>query len=435
MFAGINALPAAHYADLSLDHPGDVRVVRYWSPDLSRESDLSFPKTVARLRELFLESVDLHLRSDVQIGTLLSGGTDSSSIVMVMRWLQGPSLNMHTFSYIGGQGAISEEPWIDIVNQAAGAHVHKVHLEPAEWVQDATALMRTQAEPFGSIAIYAQNRLLRCAAEAGIKVVLSGQGADELLGGYRSTWVLRVASLLGRGNVIEATRFLRRLARSRGPFDPSIRRIILLAVARLLPPGARTALRRGLGKGRRAWIAPEWCRRHDIGWEHAGSTGNGTTRRFPRELWNSVETLSLPALLRYEDRNGMAYSVESRLPFLTPPLAEFVMSLPEEYLVGPDGSTKRVFKEAMRGIVPDAILNRRDRVGFAVAMDTWVPAIPGFGDLLEYAAELPPLRRAAVLPHLAELRAGRTPTLRASFLLWRLAGFAAWAQRFGVALE
>lgn len=434
MLAGVQSLPAAHYVDIALDRPAARTPVSYWAPDLTREADLSFPDAASRLRDLFIRSITLHMRSDVRIGTLLSGGTDSSSIVMAMRRIGGPALDIHTFSYIGGQGAISEERWIDIVNAEARAQVEKVHLQPEEWVTDADDLLTAQAEPFGSIAIYAQNRLLRRAAETGVKVVLSGQGADELLGGYRSTWALRLASLIERGHWAGAVGFVRRLKHVRGPYDPSIRRIAMLAVSHLMPIATRGAARVALGRGRRPWIAPAWCTRHGIGIARAGSRGRHG-RRLARELWSSVETLGLPALLRYEDRNGMAYSVESRLPFLTPELAEFVLTLPEEYVVGPDGSTKHVFKEAMRGIVPDAILDRKDKVGFAVPMDTWVPAIPGFRGLLEFAASLPPVRRSALEPHLAGLRAGRRPGLRDSFLLWRLAGFASWARRFNVALD
>jgi asparagine synthase (glutamine-hydrolysing) len=310
-----------------------------------------------------------------------------------------------------------------------------VHLTPDEWSGDAARLVETQNEPFGSIAIYAQNRVFREVGAAGIKVVLDGQGADELLAGYRSAWVIRLASLIERGRWMEALRFLRQLARARAPNDPSPRRLALLALARAIPRPLAAAARRLLGRYEHPWIDATWCRRNGIVPMRSDSGSASGDGRLRWELWRAVTALSLPALLRYEDRNAMAYSVESRLPFLTPALAEFVLALPPEYLVGLDGTSKRVFREAMRGIVPDAILDRRDKIGFAVPVRTWLPAIPDVRDLLDEVLALPPINRAAIAASVGALREGKQPSERGSFLLWRLVGLAAWARRFGVAID
>ena len=435
MFADVQSLPAAHYAQIDLAHADRVVPVRYWALDPERTVDLSFADAAARLRDVFLESISLHLRSDVQVGALLSGGIDSSAIVMAMRHVAGPKLDLHTFSYIGGQGAISEERWIDIVNSGAGAIPHKVHLTPDEWSGDSARLVETQNEPFGSIAIYAQNRVFREVGAAGIKVVLDGQGADELLAGYRGAWVIRLASLIERGRWMEALKFLMRLARARQPNDPPPRRLALLALARAVPRPIAATARRLLRRNERPWIDATWCRRHGITLMSSDSGPASGDGRLRHELWRAVTVLSLPALLRYEDRNAMAYSVESRLPFLTPALAEFALALPPEYLVGPDGTSKRVFREAMRGIVPDAILDRRDKIGFAVPVRTWLPAIPDVQELLDDVMALPPINRAAIAASVAALREGKTPSERESFQLWRLVGLAAWARRFGVEID
>ena len=434
MFKGVDAVPAAHYVTLDLAKPDMVDPKRYWSLDPARTEDISFAAATARLRELFLESIALHLRSDVPVGALLSGGIDSSAIVMAMRYVAGPKLVLHTFSYIGEQGALSEEPWIDIVNAAAAAISHKVHLAPEEWSVDAMRLVETQNEPFGSIAIYAQNRVFRCVGEAGIKVVLDGQGADELLAGYRGQWITRLAMMIEQGRWREAVHFLRQLARGRQPHDPPPSRIALRAVARTLPPGIFEVARRLLRRRPRPWIDRAWYRR-DVVDEPVGDGRSSKGNRLRWELWRAVTALSLPALLRYEDRNSMAYSVESRLPFLTPALAEFLLALPPEYVIGSDGTSKRVFRAAMRGIVPDPILDRRDKIGFAVPLRTWLPAIPDVVDLLALATRLPPINAAAIAPHLARLRAGHVVSERTTFLLWRLVGMAAWARRFSVALD
>lgn len=434
MFAGVQALPAAHYTDIDLTRPDTVVPVRYWTLDPGHRQDISFEAATRRLRELFLESIALHLRSDVQVGALLSGGTDSSSVVMAMRHVAGRSLELHTFSYIAGQGAISEEPWIDIVNGAAGAIPHKVHLTPEEWSRDAARLVETQNEPFGSIAIYAQNRVFRRVAETGIKVVLGGQGSDELLAGYRGGWVLRLATLIEGWRWGQAFQFLRQVARVRQPTDPTPARVAFMALRRVLPEPMVHAAQH-LRPSQRPWINREWCRARHIVLDAAKPGRASGEGRLRSELFRAVTTLSLPSLLRYEDRNAMAHSVESRLPFLTPELARFVLSLPPDYLVGADGTGKRVFRAAMRGIVPDAILDRRDKIGFAVPVRSWLPAIPDVLELLEDVMALPPINRAAIAPSVAALREGKTPSERESFLLWRLVGLAAWARRFGVVFD
>ena len=434
MFAGVLALPAAHYAEIDLTRPDSVVPVRYWSLDPGEILEISFEAAAKRLRELFLESITLHLRSDVQVGALLSGGTDSSSVVMAMREVGGANLELHTFSYIAGQGAISEEPWIDIVNAAAGAIPHKVHLTPEEWSGDATRLVETQNEPFGSIAIYAQNRVFRRVAETGIKVVLGGQGSDELLAGYRGGWVIRLATLIEGWRWGTALRFLRQLSRVRQPSDPTPARVALMALRRVLPEPIVDAAQH-LRPSQRPWINREWCRAHHLVLDAAKPGRASGERRLRSELMRAVTTLSLPALVRYEDRNAMTHSVESRLPYLTPELARFVLSLPPDYLVGPDGTGKRVFRAAMRGIVPDAILDRRDKIGFAVPNQTWLSVIPGVIELLEAVALAPPINRAAIEPAIADLRTGKTPSVRDSFLLWRLVGLVAWARRFNVTFD
>jgi len=410
-------------------------------PDLDRERAISREAAAAQLRDLFLESVALHMRSDVSIGTMLSGGLDSSSIVMAMRHLGGRHLDLHTFSYIGGAGTVSEERWIDVVNSASGAMSSKIHLDPGAWVREFDQLIESQDEPFGTIAIYAQNRLFRRASEAGVKVVLDGQGADELLGGYRYLWAARMAEHLSRGQIGRAARFLRQTRASRQPWDPSALHTTLWGLAMALPPGLGTAAVKASGRGQRPWIDRAWCRANGIGTRNLWWVGVGR-EGIRRTLWHSINEKSLPTLLRYEDRNSMAYSVEGRLPFLTTKLAEFILSLPTEYLVDASGTSKAVFRTAMRGLVPDAVLDRRDKVGFAVPIQAWIPLVPNLPDLLEEAGRIPAVDERVVARLLAAVRSGQPLSgfltriakgdqLRNSFLVWRLVGLAAWGRHFG----
>ena len=360
LFADIRQLPAAHYMEVSLENPQAARPVRYWQVDLHQGNTLSFDAAAERLRELFLQNVRLHLRSDVPVGAALSGGIDSSSIVMAMRYLE-PDLDIHAFSYIANGSPVNEEHWIDIVGAAANIAVHKVGPNPEELVADLEHLIGVQEEPFISTSIYAQHRVFKRAREAGIKVMLDGQGADELLGGYFSYIPYRIGSLLSHGRLLEALRLSCNASRL-----PRVSALSLWpqTMSALLPLSLKISLRHWMKKDRiPPWLNAAWFKE----WGVVAKNPFYSSRRelLKEALHISLAQEGLFQLLHYEDRNSMAFSIESRVPFLTPALVNFVFSLPEAYLLTTDGTTKAVFRKAMRGIVPSAILDRRDKIGFA----------------------------------------------------------------------
>lgn len=134
-------------------------------------------------------------------------------------------------------------------------------------------------------------------------------------------------------------------------------------------------------------------------------------------------------LLRYEDRNSMAHSIESRVPFLTPSLASFILSLPEEYLIAADGTSKAVFRQAMRGIVPDAVLDRRDKIGFETPERSWLATLgPWVDEVLQSdaARQIPALNLPAVQKEWQAVRAGRAAF---DFRIWRWVNLICWAER------
>src|SRR5690606_24327409 len=144
-----------------------------------------------------------HMRSDVPVGAALSGGIDSSAIACAVRQVQ-PDVSLNAFSYVAADPQLSEERWIQIAADRADAHLHFVHSNPQELATDLEDLIRVQEEPFVSTSIYAQYRVFRAARAAGIKVMLSGQGADETFGGYKLFPAARLASLLRAGRLDQA---------------------------------------------------------------------------------------------------------------------------------------------------------------------------------------------------------------------------------------
>ena len=427
LLEGIKQLPAAHYVRIDLERIHELQPVRYWRMDPGPPLEISFPEAVARVRELFIENVRLHLRSDVPLGTALSGGIDSSSVLMVMRHLQGPNADLHAISYIADDAALSEERWIDIVGQAANATVHKVRLAPTQLIADFQHLVSRQGEPFRSTSIYAQHRVFCMAQEAGIKVMLDGQGADEMFAGYPQYYGARLASLVRRFRLPAARRLLNG-AQANGA--PGRLQLLQLAARWLAAPSLQKALRQLVGKDLvPAWLNASWFARRGV--RCAEPSLPHCQQQLRADLRAALEGGSLSHLLRYEDRNSMAFSIESRVPFLTPQLAEFVTSLPEEYLISADGVRKSVFREAMRGIVPDVVLDRKEKIGFETPERKWLLALrPWVENLLQSdrARELRALDYPKAVQYWEAACAGRRPFGTA---IWRWINLIEWSQRAG----
>jgi asparagine synthase (glutamine-hydrolysing) len=431
-FADVFQLPPAHLLEIDLGAPQAPLAPRaFWRLEPRERCDLSFEEAARTLRDLFLESIALHLRSDVPVGAALSGGIDSSAIVMAMRALQGDALDLHTFSYVAAGSAVSEEKWAALVASEAKATAHTVRATPEDLARDVDRLIEVQGEPFGSTSIYAQHRVFGLAAEAGIRVMLDGQGADELLAGYQSYFGARFASLVRAGRLGEALRFLRAASARPGA---NARGIVQRAAGLLLPAPLAAAARRLVGQELLpAWLDADWFARRGVEprapWRPSGASV------LRGQLLDAIRENSLPMLLRYEDRNSMAFSIESRVPFLTPRLAEFVTSLPEPHLLAADGTSKAVFRRAMRGLVPDAVLDRRDKIGFATPEESWLVALrPWIQEVLasEAASRVAPLRIDALRRAADALLSGRVAF---DFRLWRWLNVIRWAERFDVSFE
>jgi asparagine synthase (glutamine-hydrolysing) len=342
-----------------------------------------------------------------------------------MRAVGGPGLELHAFSYVADDPSLSEERWVEEAARASGATVHVARSSAADLVRDLDRLIEIQHEPFASTSIYAQHRVFDLVSRTGIKVVLDGQGADELLGGYTVFVGARIASLVRRGRIDRAVRLASHARR-----HPGHERAHLQAGQFLIPRGVQRPFRALVGRAAMpAWLNAAWL---DAGGLETptvrGQRGDGVLRS---ELSKSVST-SLLALLRYEDRNSMAYSIESRVPFLTPSLATLLLSLPEEYVIGDDGTTKRVFRAAMRGIVPDAVLDRRDKIGFQTPERAWMKMLEPWAERVltsDLARSIPVFNHSAMM---AAWRAGLESPRRYHAWTWRWINLVRWTELAGV---
>ncbi|MCX7124204.1 MAG: asparagine synthase (glutamine-hydrolyzing) [Gammaproteobacteria bacterium] len=426
LFQGIYQLPPAHYMQIVLND-FTCTVKKYWSITTDQKCTLQKNDASEYLRTLFLDNIDKHLRSDVKVGAALSGGLDSSSIVMAIKTLR-PDTELHTFSYVAsGDDEINEEKWIDIVAKSANSKTHKTFASSKSLMDDMDNLILTQDEPFGSTSIYAQYQVFKLAKQMGIKVMLDGQGADEILGGYHTYLSTRAVSLFRQNHWLRLVKFL-----ASGSKLPGMNLGVLAAGAAdyLLSPKLQGIARKAINKELvPSWLNKEWILENNISMTMLRQ-GNKSKNTLTEELRRSVSEKGLSSLLRYEDRNSMAFSIESRVPFLTPKLVNFLFSLPEEMLIDDNAVTKAIFRDSMRGILPDAIANRKDKIGFKTPETGWLNEEKNFFKEIIYSAnDIAPLNLNVGRIELDNLL---DKNRKMNSYVWRMVNLVRWSQIFNV---
>jgi len=346
MFEGIFQIEPAHALVVTKD--GITPPFRYWDVTVNPairggEDDAT---VAARLKTLLREATRIHTRSDVAVGTCLSGGIDSSALTATINTLirsDAPGSvgeRQKTFSVVFPGTRFDESRYIDEVVAATGVDADRTEPAPGQLQKDIGHLVYLQDEPFGSLSIYAQYCVMRLAQKK-VKVVLDGQGADELLGGY-----------LGyQGSYIRGLMRNLRWGTAAGEIAGSLRRHrAFFASARKQLAVRRT--RRGLVKCPAAPV------------DRYSGTLDCVLHR---ELFST----NLPALLHYEDRNSMAFSLESRVPYLDVRLVEYAASLPLSQKIR-GGCTKVALRAAIRGLVPESVRCRGDKMGFVTPEECWI---------------------------------------------------------------
>jgi asparagine synthase (glutamine-hydrolysing) len=356
----------------------EPRIWRYW--DVQPREDyarLPAPEAVDTFRHLLTDAVRLRMRSDVPVGSCLSGGLDSSAIVSLVRKSIGHGGDYHTFTGRFPGTAADEWTYAQTVVADSGVISHVVEPTPERFASELPAFIAANELPVGSSSQYAQFSVFRLAKEHSITVLLDGQGADELLGGYEQYFCFYVAALEAAGDRARLERELPQI-RERYPLAlvPPAR-----ALRDRLPFAVRQRLSHWLGSGSNLLYGLK----PDVARQVAIENARVRVERFhalTSALYQDSFGMYLTALLRYGDRNSMAHSREVRLPFCDYRLAELALSLPPEHLMG-EAQTKRLLRESMRGILPEPVRARWNKQGFRPPQETWFR-----GELLTMAEDL-----------------------------------------------
>ena len=438
MFEGVFQLRGGEC--VTIDASRDVALQaqpRRWYPATAGDISLTEDEAAGRFRELLTESVRLHLRSDVPVGSCLSGGLDSSAIVSLMAQMMDSGAGgsrVNTISACYAEKSVDEKPFMDAVVAHAHTEPHFIFPQPEDVFQRAADITWHQDEPFGSSSIFAQWCVFEEARRVGVKVMLDGQGADEQLAGYHTAFAYRIAGMLRGGKIDAAIATV--LARKRELGAPMLGQLFMAALA-LAPEPVTVRLRNAYHQIKQGgWLDTEVIR----------SKGNRLTAAQEARIRAGLEPMvdirslclgltyatNLPMLLHWEDRNSMAHSIEARVPFLDHPLVEFSLALGNCHKIE-GASTKTVLRQAMKGIMPDIVIDRRDKLGFATPEQAWFrgPLKRQAMDGIEKTLSLYPtlLNAQAVRRNAARMLDGHTPL---DFSLWRIVNLGIWGQRFGV---
>jgi asparagine synthase (glutamine-hydrolysing) len=416
-FEGLWQLPAAHALVVSAE---GMRLWRWWALDPARRTTSAPGACAEEFESLFTDAVRLRLRADVEVGSCLSGGIDSSAVVTTAARLG--SRPIHAFSCAYDEGAAYDErPFARLTVEASGAVPHVVVPDGGDFWGVFDRLHDLQSEPTAGPGLYSQWKVMELAHGAGLKVLLDGQGGDETLAGYFRYLPIRLRDLLASGRAADFARLFGPVARRLG-----VTTTLALTFEPWLPRALVTPLRRrfGQGKDRVLGAALRGLPRPDL---------PRPPREWPTALQRQLafDTLQrlLPSLLRYEDRNSMTFSIETRLPFLDYRLVEFAFSLPDDRRL--EGvTTKAILRRALADRIPGPILERRDKMGFETPTDAWLRGRFA-GELRRRLTARGPLHewvdREALTAELDGYLAGRRAI---GLQVWRWLSLDTWARRY-----
>ena len=351
-FKNIYTLEPGHYAIWNFTNK-KLTIKQYYELK-NNKIEISETKATNEIKEILENSIKLRFRSDVEVGCCLSGGLDSSTIVGVSDKLFHNS-KLKTFSAVFPGSKINEERYIDLVTKEKKVKNFKTKPKNTDLLKDIDDLVYCQEEPFGSTSIYAQYRVMKLVKETGVKVLLDGQGADELFIGYHSYFNSYIQQLLKDkkyAEIVTSTLFWK----------------YLLFYLKSNPRKIFNKI-----------IKYKKSKIYNLDYPKI---------EIPKYIDNyallAMKT-SLRSLLKWEDKDSMRFSIESRVPFLDYRLVEFAFSLPYSYKIK-NFQTKYIFRKAINEYIPKEIIERKDKIGFATPENDWFKS-KEFTDFVEKIIE------------------------------------------------
>ena len=429
MFQNVKQLLGGHEIILDLNCK-ELAISQYYDLGRKKIQKNSYEEDCRKFREAFENSIQLRMRADVPIGYCLSGGLDSSSIVSVANKViekSGKKTEQHAVSSCFEDRAYDEQEYIDEVIKQTNIHSHKIYPDGSQLFDEVDKIIWHMDEPFGSTSIYAQWNVFREAKRNGLTVMLDGQGADEQLAGYSSFYGVHFANLLKRFKFITFLRELRAYKKLRASTETYVnsKGIIMSAIAAAFAP-------------RKIHVAMSETYLASLGLPFSVEQlkmvykdRNIYPMHDARQYILDSMRCGMQSLLHFEDRDSMAFSIESRVPFLDYELVETIFQTPFEHKIR-KGITKAVLRDGLKGILPEKIRTRYSKLGFTTPEDKWInDNYEQYRKELEKACDtLTPLLNKEQVMVWFDKNKGKVA--RGNFMVWRIICAGRWAEIFHV---
>jgi asparagine synthase (glutamine-hydrolysing) len=361
-FRNIKRFPHAHYAVIKQEKTITLNFCPYWMPPKQIQK-IQMADAAEHLKLLLNDSIKIHMRSDVPVGACLSGGIDSSAIACIAaKFSHDQQLSTFTTHYPSFPN-IDETNWAKKIIEAIDARPYFVEPTLIKFLSDLDRLIQIQDEPFGTTSIFAQYMIFNRIAETNVKVILNGQGADEQLAGYHGYFEQFLTSLLIQKKYLHFGNEYFHIKKTYSnnlnfPYKTILKqwtktlfRKLSFFHSDLLSPNINSAHIDDIAERLKILSMPIGC--------------------FEDTLTALTCETNLPQLLRYDDRNSMGHSIESRVPFLDKEIVNFCLSLPSTLKIH-NGLTKAVLRNALKDIIPNDVRMRIDKLGFPSPEIQWL---------------------------------------------------------------
>ncbi len=389
LFKKIYKLPPGHMQIVDLSD-GSVTTRRYWDPSFKVDTFHTEAYFIHTLRQLLEDTINIQLRSDVPLGTYLSGGVDSSLVTLMASGRYNGKIKSFNGAFREGP-QFDESPFARRVAEASGADIYQIYPTENDFIDTLPKLVYHMDEPAAGPGLFPQYMVSKLAAE-NVKVVLGGQGGDEIFGGY-ARFVIAYLEQAIKGAIFESTeegehivslktilpnlpyikQYVPMLQRfwSRGVFDPMDLRYFCLIDR---SEGSLNLYNQDFRKN--------YCR-EDIFERFRTMFNHPDTISYYNKMVHFDMVASLPALLHVEDRVSMAVSLESRVPLLDRRIVELITSMPP-HMKFKGAEMKYILKKAVGDLLPSEIINRKEKMGFPVPLHLWAKNNTGafFKDIL-----------------------------------------------------
>jgi asparagine synthase (glutamine-hydrolysing) len=352
LFIGINQLLPGHNILMNFEKEIlSVHIDKYYQLIVKPEfHSISYEHAKDKFIELFNDSLKYRFRSDVPIGSCLSGGLDSSSIVCLSS--NKFDTKFKTFSAIFENDSDFDESFFikKAIEKYSNIEPYFTTVTPDEIIPIIDKIIFHQDEPFSTFSLVSQWNVMKLAQKNGVKVLLDGQGGDELMAGYRKYYAYFLKDLLKRGH-----------------FYKFMREFVILLNSKSFKFFSKEGFSRYLFSRNLSGFFTDKL----LGLPNNISIKLNNKSTLKSVSLRDIEQLSYPPLLRYEDRNSMAFSIEARVPFMDYRLVEFLYSMPPEYLIR-KGFTKAILRDSLKDILPQEIRKRKSKLGFETPESKWL---------------------------------------------------------------